>query len=272
LLKKPNSAIKITYQRSYNGKVIPNQDPLFLYTSQDLSLITTDKIMQQKADIPFEQTFVDFKTKTILQLAQLKTNKLILNQDNEALGKQKFEFTTETKKILNFNCKKAITIVNSNKIEIWYTNELGLKGGPSALGQDLGLVLETNRNGNSIVTATKIENLKAVPSILSIPKIPEVDQLTYKDLLWKSRFLNISVFTKEQIHFVNNAKSNDSIFRYASGTVIVRKVKFPDIKKGSSIYVDVTQQSNGDAYDRTGSVFMIPMDKKSSFLDGLKTE
>lgn len=268
--QKPNSAVKITYQRSYNGKVIPNQDPLFLYTSQDLSLITTDKIMHQKADLPFEQTFVDFKTKTILQLAQLKTNKLILNKDNEALGKQNFEFTAETKKILNFNCKKAITIVNSNKIEIWYTNELELKGGPSALGQDLGLVLETNRNGNSIITATKIENLKAVPELLSIPKVPEVDQLTYKDLLWKSHFVNISVFNKEQIHFVNDAKSNDSIFRYASGTVIVRKVKFPEIKKGSSVYVDVTQQSNGDAYDRTGSVFMIPMDKKSSFLDGLK--
>ena len=47
-------------------------------------------------------------------------------------------------------------------------------------------------------------------------------------------------------------------------------MKFPEIKNGSAIFVDVTQQSNGDAYDRTGSVFMIPMDKKSSFLDGLK--
>ena len=268
--QKTNKAIKVTYQRSYNGKIIPNQDPLFLYASKDLSLITTDKIIQQKADLPFEQTFVDFNTKTVLQLAQLKNNKLILNRDSEALGKQKFEFTAETKKILNFNCKKAITIVNSNKIEIWYTNELGLKGGPGVLGQDLGLVLETNRNGNSIVTATKIENLKAAPSLLSIPKVTEVDPLTYKDVLWKSRFVNISVFNKEQIHFSGDAKSNDSIFRYASGTIIVRKVKIPEIKKGSSVFVDVTQQSNGDAYDRTGSVFMIPMDKKSSFLDGLK--
>lgn len=268
--QKTTKAIKITYQRSSNGKIIPNQDLLFLYTSKDLSLITTDKIIQQKANFPFEQTFVAFDSKTISQLANLKDGKSILNHDKEALGKQKFEFTEETKKILNFICKKAVTTVNSNKIEIWYTNELGLKGGPSVLGQDLGLVLETIRNGNSSLTAIKVEKLKTIPAILMLPKVPKVDQLTYKDLLWKSRFVNISVFNKEQIHFVSDTKSNDSIFRYASGTVIVRKVKFPEIKKGSSVYVDVTQQSNGDAYDRTGSVFMIPMDKKSSFLDGLK--
>lgn len=216
--------------------------------------------------MPFEQTFVDFNTKTILQWAQLKANKSILGQDSEALGKQKFEFSNETKKILNYTCKKATTSVNSNKIEIWYTNELGLKGGPSVLGQDLGLVLEANRNGNSIVSASKIEILKTVPAILKIPAVPSVDQLTYKDLLWKSRFTNISVFEKEQINFSSDSKSNDSILRFASGTIIVRKVKFPEIKNGSAIFVDVTQQSNGDAYDRTGSVFMIPMDKKVLFL------
>ena len=268
--QKVPKAIKVTYERSYNGKIIPNQDPLLLYTSKDLSLNTTDKILQQKADFPFEQTFVDFNTKTISQLANLKPNQSIFNHDTDALGKQKIEFTTETKKILNFTCKKAVTIVNSNKIEIWYTDELGLKGGPGVLGQDLGLVLETVRNGNSAFTAVKIEKLKTIPEILTVPTVPAVDQLTYKDLLWKSRFVNISVFNNEQIRFSGDAKSNDSIFRFANGTIIVRKVKFPEIKQGSSIYVDVTQQSNGDAYDRTGSVFMIPMDKKISFLDGLK--
>ncbi|WP_231560009.1 GLPGLI family protein [Flavobacterium gilvum] len=263
-------AIKVTYQRTSNGKIAENQDPMFLFASSDLSLITTNKILQQKANFPFEQTFVNFNTQTISQWAQMKNGKSILSNDNEALRKQKFEFSNETKKILNYNCKKAVTSVNSNKIEIWYTTELGLKGGPSVLGQNLGLVLETIRNGNATVTATKIENLKATPSLLSIPSIQTVDQLTYKDLLWKSRFVNIPVFSKEQIHFVSDAKSNDSILRFASGTVIVRKIKFPEIKRGSSIYADVTEQSNGDAYDRTGTVFMIPTDKKMSFLDGLK--
>ena len=70
--QKTPKAIKITYQRSSNGKVIENQNSMFLFASKDLSLVTTDKIVQQKADFPFEQTFVDFNTKTISQWAQLK--------------------------------------------------------------------------------------------------------------------------------------------------------------------------------------------------------
>ena len=80
--QKTPKAIKVTYQRTSNGKLIENQDPLYLFASKELSLITTDKIMQKKADFPFEQTFTDFSTKTILQLAQLKAEKSILNHDN----------------------------------------------------------------------------------------------------------------------------------------------------------------------------------------------
>jgi hypothetical protein len=36
------------------------------------------------------------------------------------------------------------------------------------------------------------------------------------------------------------------------------------------MFVSVTEQSNGDAYDRTGSVFLIPTSGKISFLDGLE--
>jgi hypothetical protein len=52
--------------------------------------------------------------------------------------------------------------------------------------------------------------------------------------------------------------------------VIVRKVAVPKIPAGGHIFVDLTEQSNGDAYDRTGSVFIVPTDNKLSFLDGLK--
>jgi hypothetical protein len=96
--------------------------------------------------------------------------------------------------------------------------------------------------------------------------------VSYRDLLWKSRFTNIAVFEKEIINFSSESKSNDSILRFANGTIILKKIKFPEIKKGSSIFVDVTEQSNGDAYDRTGSVFLIPTDKAISFLDGLQKD
>ncbi|MES2544828.1 MAG: GLPGLI family protein [Bacteroidota bacterium] len=269
--QKTNS-LKITYVKSSNGTVVENQDYTLLFASNKNSLITSDKILTKKAEYPIEQTFIDFPHQTISQLAQLKDGKSILTIDSLSLSKQQFEFTNETKKILGYTCRKAKTIINSNTIELWYTTELGIKGGPSVLGQNLGLVLEVMRNGNFQILANKIELLKTVPEflILSNTKKNAVDQLTYRDLLWKSRFINISVFKEEIINFSDDSKSNDSILRFANGTIIVKKIKIPVISNGSQVFIDVTEQSNGDAYDRTGSVFLIPTDKKISFLDGLQ--
>ena len=86
------------------------------------------------------------------------------------VGKQDFELTNETKKILGYNCKKAVTKVNSNTIEVWYTNDMKLKGGPSVLGQNLGLVLEVERNKNSLITASSIKKIKNTgknPAVIS---------------------------------------------------------------------------------------------------------
>jgi GLPGLI family protein len=270
--QKNIKSIKVSYLKSSNNKLIENQDPILVYASAKNSLITSEKIIVKKANFPIEQILLDSESKSISQFAQFKNGKSILNIDNLALGKQTFELTNDTKKILGYNCKKAKTTINSNSIELWYTNELNLKGAPTVLGHDLGLVLEMVRNGNSKVTATKIELLKTIPTLLALPNpLPKVvDQLTYKDLIWKSRFTNISVFEKEIINFSDASQSNDSILRFANGTIILKKVRIPEIKKGNRIFVDVTEQSNGDAYDRTGSVFLIPTDKNISFLDGLK--
>jgi hypothetical protein len=47
-------------------------------------------------------------------------------------------------------------------------------------------------------------------------------------------------------------------------------VKFPKIAASSQVFIAVKEQSSGDAYDRTGSVFIVPMKKAQSFLDGLE--
>jgi GLPGLI family protein len=263
---------KITYLKSSNGTLIENQDPILVFAEDTYTTISSESIESGKATYPYEKTLIKREQKnTISQSAYLNERKTIYCYDSLSINKQSFELLPETKKILGYTCKKAKTIINSNTIELWYTTDLKIKGGPSVLGQNLGLVLETNRNGNFIVSATKIEKLKPTftkPTLISSDQV--VDNLTYKDLLWKSRFTTLSIFKDEIINFSDASKSNDSILRFANGTIILRKVKIPAIAKGSQIFVDVTEQSNGDAYDRTGSVFMIPMDKKLSFLDGLQ--
>ena len=259
---------KITYLRSSNGTLIENQDPILVFTNQQHTLLTSESITSKKAEFPFEQNLVYRNSNYVIQIANLDKTKIIGTKDSVSISKQTFEYLSETKKILGYNCKKAKTIVNSNTIELWYTDDLKVKGAPGILGQNLGLVLEMVRNGNFVISSTKIEKVKIFPTIPTAEK--NIDLLSYKDLLWKSRFTTINVFKDQIVNFSDQSKSNDTVLRFANGTIAVRKIKIPEIKAGSQIFVDLTEQSNGDAYDRTGSLFIIPTNKTSSFLDGLK--
>lgn len=260
---------KITYSKSSNGKIVENQDVIWVFANANNTLISSENIFSKKADYPFEQNLVDRTSNVYYQIASLNEAKNIQTKDSISLNKQTFEYLNDTKKILGYNCKKAKTIINSNTIELWYTNDIKVKGAPSVLGQNLGLVLEMTRNGNYSVTATKVKKIKIFPK-LDFDSSKNLDLLTYRDLLWKSKFTTLEVFKDQIVNFSDDFKSNDSILRFARGTIAIRKIKFPTIKVGSQVFADVTEQSNGDAYDRTGSFFMIPTDKKNSFLNGLQ--
>jgi GLPGLI family protein len=271
LSQKMPSALKITYTRTSNGKAVENQDPIVVYTDKSQTLVTSKNILDKKAAFPFEQSLVSRKSLHVFLFAQLSKNRSTMTIDSTAIAKQTFEFTPYTKMILNYKCKLAKTVINSNTFEIWYTDAVKLKGAPGQLGQNLGLVLEVTRNGNYTIAAAKVNKIKSIPKLyLPEKKKHVVDLLTFRDQVWKSRFIQIPVFKKETINFSDNFGSNDSILRFAKGTIIVRKIKIPKLPKNSRVFIDATEQSAGDAYDRTGSVFLIPIDSKLSFFDGLK--
>lgn len=269
--KKP-SVIKVTYERYSNGELL-KQEPIIIFSDVSKTIITNKAIVDKKIKTPFELTQINRTENSILQWTQLNEKTSIQTSDSLSLKKQTFEFLEETKTILGYNCKKAKTIINSNTLEVWYTTDSNLKGSPTLLGQNLGLVLEITRNNNFTIIATSVEKLKAIPENAKIPSVTtkSLDALSYKDLIWKSKFQTISVFENETINFSDKSKSNDSILRFANGTIALKKIKFPNIIKGSQVFIDLTSHSNGDAYDRTGSVFIIPKNKSISFLDGLQS-
>lgn len=262
---------EIQYESSYNGKTQTNQPKTLVWVNETENYILNTDIANKKTSFPFEITKIEKSSNTIVSYGFLNSNKIVSTSDAESISKQEFELKPETKKILGYNCKKAVTKINSNTIEVWYTSDLKLKGGPSSLGQNLGLVLQIERNGNSATTAVSIKKIKktGVTEIIN-KEASTTDLLSYRDLLWRSKFTTIKVFENEIINFSDQSKSNDSIKRFANGTIILKKVKFPKISQGENIFVEVKQQSNGDAYDRTGTVFYIPQDKQQSFFDGLQ--
>jgi GLPGLI family protein len=263
---------QITYEQLYHGKVLENQNLISIQSDADqLWIGNENQLLNKNWSYPQEFKTYNYRNQHISQFAQLSENKILLQLDSTSIANQKFEIKKETKKILGYNCQKAVTVINSNTIEVWFVSDSKIKGAPSTLGLNLGLVLEQTRNGNFTILAKSIVKLKQKPSHLSpeSSKVVITNGLDYRDALWKSRFITLPVFTQELVRFSDQAKSDDTIKRFANGTIICRKVTFPKIEAGNQIFIELKEQSNGDAYDRTGSVFMITENLEDNFWIGL---
>lgn len=265
------SVTKISYLVSYNGNTDTSQNPIWVLADKNQVLISSRDQLNGKSKYPREMTLVQPAPKIYAQYAFLSDGSCIFTSDSTGIAKQEFELLNDTKVILGYTCRKAKTVINSNTIELWYTKDAGINAAPGVLGQGLGLVLEQVRNGSFVVTATEISKEKIkLPGYITDSNPIKYNKIDYTDLIWKSRFTTIPLFEDQQIHFSDEFTPREGIMRFANGTIVVRKVKFPVIGASSQIFLDLNERSTGDAYDRTGTVFIIPQNKKHSFLDGLQ--
>ncbi|HVI49312.1 MAG TPA: PNGase F N-terminal domain-containing protein [Chitinophaga sp.] len=270
--KKKNtdsSVAVITYGFRSNGK--DHGKELRLFIDHDRAHIVSGDDKQK------EQQFLRLDEKSTYQVLSTP------NGETYTLKKPFSEYAQaellpDTAYILGYPCKKAKLFIRSNTIEVWYTNSIPLKGTPNlTIAPGLGLVLKIVRNGNSEIIAKQITYRKITPVELGWPATlgQQVDDAAYMRQVIDSRYTTLPIFNQEQISWGNNinnpaGEQSGYTYRYAGGTVILKKVKLPAPRKGETLFAELTQYSNGDAYDRTGSVFIIPMDKATSFLDGLQ--
>lgn len=269
--QKPNQNTVIEYFTYSNGKIINADDPIMVIANEQTTFIAKKKQLNVGLEkYPYEQTFTDYKNKAQYSIAHLtKKNKIkmLLPESN-----QNFTFHNETKQILGYKCKKATITINSNKITLWYTNDFKFKASPMTLGTNLGVVLEIDRNGTYKTQANKINtDLKLdLKDYFNLEESTLVDTKVYKTELWKSRFTTIKLFEDDLVNFSDSIISKPNVMRFAKGTVIVTKVKIPALKSTDQLFINLTEQSNGDAYDRTGSMFLIPHYHEISFMDALE--
>lgn len=265
---------KITYERFSNGKKVEENNPIQVIANTKETIIGKQQSFNDSTNYPDEMFYYTKINPSIISLiTQFDSINSIITNDSIAFNKSVFTISKETKRILGLRCKKATTNINSNTIDVWFVDNMDLNASPTMVGMNLGFVLELTRNNNSTIRASKIEREKdLIPSQFIQKELYQnrVDLLTYKDIIWKSKFVDIPLLSHQQINFSKDFSANDSIYRFANGTVVVRKIKIPQIKEGSQVFLNVSQQSNGDAYDRTGSVFLIPRDSKITFMDGLQ--
>lgn len=275
-----NKALKVLYKSYYNGKPAGGDSYTeLLFANNAARVQSVSPNATYIAEVPKEATYMDFNQGSIFQVADLYNGKRISTK-SEIAQLSKFEPTNDTETILGYKCKKVRAVLFSNTIEVYYTEDAGAKGSPQpSLYPQSGLVLKIVRNGNSVVQAEKVTPLakKETPINLLPSTYGDVlPEIKYRSLVVNSFVKTVDVFTNEQICFgwkqPNPTDENalEQTFHYAGGTLILKKVKLPKVAPSATVYVELTQHSNGDAYDRTGSVFIVPTDGSTSFLEGIR--
>ena len=221
--------------------------------------------------------YIDYGTGRYYSVAELPQNQVIATEEGFVLDSALVIEPSDTV-ICGYRCKVATTVIRSNTIKYWFTDEAGTRGTiqPAA---DLpnGLVLMTSRNGNIGLKAQSIEKIDRPANEPLIPAFSElVDAPMYRYRVNNAGVITIPIFDNEYIGITasNAPRTIDSlqsgvIYRLSGGTVILKKVKLPQATQRWNIFAKVVEKADKDAYDRTGSIFVIPTGKEQSFLDAL---
>lgn len=219
-------------------------------------------------------TYIDYKLDTII--SQLSYN----IDENYYCGypiQENQNFKEEgNEKINGYRCTKYSIVLFSNKIEIWTTQDLKLRATPIASFANLpGVLVKYLRNGNAVVelaSAAKDKSINNIfPTYFGEPKTSsELNQMEKDKLV-----ITLPIFNEDQICFNPKLEKPtaflyDSVYHVANGTVILKKIDLTLLPEHYQIFAEVTEYSNGDAYDRTGSIFLIPGNLPLSMVEAFR--
>ena len=259
--------IKVIYHSYLNGEKNPDYEFVLKYKN-GIAYLSKPKDKTQ--------SFIDYHKKSIVDIInhQGKLYKTVTAINTLP----KAELSNHTEKILGYTCKKATFRAFSNTIEVWYTTKTKAKGSPykNYLPEN-SLVLKIIFNGNRELIATAIKkDSKDTSLVYPYNEATQITMAEYREFQIMSRYTAIPVFKKQQVNFEGKITNPDfdklnTIYRFSNGTVVLKKIKLPKINKdGASVFATVTNWSNGDAYDRTCSLFTISNTKKTSVLDAFE--
>jgi len=268
LLSLQAKTTSVTYSKFNEGKVIENDSTVYVYSDGIASVIKTGESK--------EQFFIDFKSKKTVEMLTVNSQKYKLLTPFDKLPVP-VSVEKDTAVIVGFECKKAVYSSFSNKIEVWFTEKTEAKGSPSlSYFPENGLVLRLDVNGGIRYQAKSV-NEKSKINISGYPdkNSKEVTSAEYEEMTIKSRYTSVQVFDRQQINWQDSIVNPEDftsgqVYRFGKGNVLLKKVKLPKISIAGNVFIKVTAWSNGDAYDRTGTVFTLPKENEQALLKALR--
>lgn len=259
---------QINYERIENGTK-SEAGVSFLYHDELVYLYkATDKIQQ----------YIDYRREEIVNMLQFGNAAFKNVIPFKELPKP--AFGTETLEILGYTCKYASFTYFSNSIEVWYILSAPAKGSPYAnfLPEKGALALKIIINGNRELIATSIEIAEDITLPNYAPdKARTLNEAEFEEMKINSRFTRFPVFTQDTINFDPDMEitkdeilQSGKIYHFSRGSVILKKIRLSrNMCNSGFVFANLSCRSNGDAYDRTGSVFMIPESEGITLTDAL---
>lgn len=222
-----------------------------------------------------ETRFVDYDNQTFARQLEYEDGETFLAKtDFKTLDLKPVEENVE---VGGFKCKKYTTSINSNSIEIWMTEDLDMNATPMIQFAGLkGVMVRFVRNGNSILELASVNKLRTKTKADCVPS-HSAKEVTFKEMDNIERekmVITTKIFEDERVHWGDTTKISgdiplDSVVHFAGGTIVLKKVRLESLPEHYQIFAELTTKSSGDAYDRTGSVFIIPTEKEKSLYDAL---
>lgn len=168
--------------------------------------------------------------------------------------------------------------INSNKIELYFQDYPVDISPVTYYGHFKGILVSFWRNGQCLMqlSGSQYKKEKNSMQIFDGQRITsrQLNNIKQQRMVVANRiFDNVQLsWGKTNAHIEGNAIENtpfDSVLHFAGGTLALKRVKLPKLPAHYQTFVEIHQRSNGDAYDRTGSLFVVPMDKARTFFDGM---
>lgn len=179
--------------------------------------------------------------------------------------------------IVDSKTTRYVTSINSNRIELLFDTKSKANINPLPYyGKFKGTLKQMIRNGLVQIELGDIISDKNTNSKLLQPSGIRKTGREISNIKRERMIITTHVFEDEQICWGKEKPTLtdipfDTTLHYAGGTLILKRIKLPKLPAHYQTFVELRQRSNGDAYDRTGSVFVIPNAGKMhpTFLDAI---
>ena len=135
-------------------------------------------------------------------------------------------------------------------------------------GLNKGVLISFTRNGQKLIELAKAERDKKLKptNTTTLQGAQRVSPQQMEQLRKERLVISTRIFDHERLYWgatnahVEGGYANiphDTVLHFAGGTLMLKRLHLPQLGAGYQTFVEMHQQSNGDAYDRTGSLFVV---------------